>query len=104
MRASDIIKSGFTIVREDDLGHAIIDLDGLYYIVKVDLQAKEFQSVLPSDMHPDGGGWLAKWTGDGLRYVASGRSRSAAMAQWRKHIIPLAEELEEFNRLREIIA
>lgn len=104
MKASEIIKSGFTIVREDDLGHAIIELDGLYYIVKVDRQAKEFQSVLPCDLHPDGGGWLSRWTGAGLRYVASGRSRNAAMAQWRKHIVPRTEALAEEARLRQEVS
>ena len=99
MRASEMIK-GFHIVREDDLGHAMIEMDGLYYIVAVDRQAKEFQSVLPCDAHEDGGGWLAKWTGDGLRYVASGRSRNAAMTQWRKYIVPRTEEMAEEARIR----
>lgn len=102
MKASSFLK-GFHIVREDDLGHAMIEMDGLYYIVKVDRKAKEFQSALPSDCHADGGVWLSRWTGAGLRYVASGRSRDAARMQWLRHITPLTTALEEDEkRLREL--
>lgn len=87
MRASDILNSTWRIVREDDLGHCIIELDGLFYVVRVS-QGGQFESCLPADGRP----WFARCTEAGLRYVTAGRGRKIAMAQWRKHIIPLSKK------------
>ena len=37
-----------------------------------------------------GGCWGANWTEAGLRYVANGRTKTAAYSQWRRHIRPLS--------------
>ena len=96
MRASNHISPmRWEIVREDELGHAMIELEGLYYIVRVDGRSYQFVSALPCDMPSNGGWWCSGWTEGGLKYVASGRSRAAANAQWRKHIVPLSVDDEE---------
>ena len=99
MKASESLSNTWNIIREDELGHAIIELDGLFYTVKVDGKSYQFQSTLPGDMPSGGGCWTANWSEEGLRYVANGRSRNAAMAQWRKYIIPLTEESERLRQL-----
>ena len=95
MRASDVLNGSWRVVREDNIGNAMIELDGLFYIVEVDGRSYQFKSAIPADAELHGGVWHANWTESGLRYVASGRSRSAANAQWRRHIIPLTEHAEE---------
>ncbi len=93
MKASDVLSTMWEIIREDDFGHVMIRLEGLYYIVEVSGRSYQFLSVLPGDMPSDGGRWCSAWTEGGLKYVAHGRSRKAAQAQWRKYIIPRTEEM-----------
>lgn len=83
MRASDII-SGWNIVRENDHGHAMIEIDRRYYIAYIS-RSYEFVSALPGDME-DGNRLRATLTTDGLRAVTKGRSRAAANTQWRKYV------------------
>ena len=99
MKASNILNGTWNIIREDNLGHAMLELEGLFYIVYVDGQSCQFQSAIPADAELHGGAWVANWTETGLMYVAGGRSRAAAMAQWRRHIIPLTKHAEEINRM-----
>ena len=94
MKASEILSGWWNIVREDNIGHAMIELDGMYYISHVNARSYKFESSLPCDAPSGNGRWRANWTESGLRYVASGRSRAAANAQWRKYIVPLTEEAE----------
>lgn len=90
MKASDSLASWWNIVREDNLGHAMIELDGMYYIAHVNARSCQFESAISCDFTSTGGTWVAGWSEGGLRYVASGRSRAAANAQWRRHIEPLS--------------
>ena len=90
MRASESLNSTWNIVREDNYGNAIIEQDGLFYVVNVDGTHYNFRSALPSDMPVGGGCWAANWTEAGLQYVAKGRTKTAAYSQWRRHIKPLS--------------
>lgn len=99
MKASDVLSTVWNIVREDDFGHAMIELEGKYHIVEVTARSYQFLSVLPGDMPSDGGRWCSNWTEGGLQYVSRGRSRKAANAQWRKYIVPYTIEAEEIRRI-----
>lgn len=101
MKASDVLSSCWKIVREDNLGHAMIELEGKFYIVYVDGKSYQFQSAIPADAEIHGGTWVAPWTEAGLMYVASGRSRAAANAQWRRHIIPIEEHENELRSMED---
>ena len=92
MKASNHISTRWEIVREDELGHAMIKLEGLYYIVRVDGRSYQFVSALPCDMPSNGGWWGSAWAEGGLKDVARGRSPAAANAQRRKHIVPVGGE------------
>lgn len=80
---SQYISSAYNVIKEDDNGHIMIELDGLYYIVCY--RSGQLSSCLPAD-NPQGGCWVAKLSESGIKYVAAGRSRNAAMGQWKRHI------------------
>lgn len=96
MYPSEVL-SGWRIVRENEFGDAMIEYNDLCYIVRVDGRNYQFKSALPCDAPGGGGCWVAPWTETGLGFVASGRSRHAAHAQWRKYIEPLAEMWRRYD-------
>lgn len=90
-KASEYFGCRQTVIKEDDGGHAIVEIDGLYYIVQVDSDAGEVLSVLPADNPKNGGRWASKPSESGIKYVAKGRKLQAALSQWRRHIAPLSK-------------
>lgn len=79
------------IIREDGLGNVMYEIDGKFYIVYE--EGNQVFSTLPCDLPRDGGLWVSRATEKGVRYVAHGKSRSAAYSQWRKHILRADENL-----------
>lgn len=82
--------NSFNVKKLTDAGHAMILLDdGLYYIVRAFSDQWQVYSTLPADKPKMGGVWCSGWSEGGIKYVAKGRSQSAALNQWRKNILSL---------------
>lgn len=89
--------NSFNVEKLTDAGHAMILLDdGLYYIVRASSAQWQVYSALPADKPKTGGVWCSGWNESGIKYVAKGRTRSAAMAQWKRNILsqPYVKEIE----------
>lgn len=89
--------NSFNVIKLTDAGHAMVRLDdGLYYIVRASSDAWQVRSALRADMPKTGGTWSAGWGEEGIKYVAKGRTRSAAQALWRQNILsqPYVKEIE----------
>lgn len=81
----------FTIV-EEERGIALVELNGLFYVVRYDEERGQFQSVIQPDSPPEMGcAWIASATNEGLVYVAGGRTRATAR-RWFRRMIALNEE------------
>ena len=72
------------IIREQD-GIAVVELDGQFYTAGLNRENAQFYSV-GSDSPKPSGRWFGGWSDEGLKYVASGRTRASAMSAFRRAI------------------
>lgn len=62
----------------------VVEIDGLFYVVRGDDVKGQVSSVLPADQPASGGCWIGRTSEAGVKYVATGRSRKNAMAALRR--------------------
>jgi hypothetical protein len=71
------------IIKEEN-GVAIIEIDNAYYVVEINRDQGQVYSIVPSDSPCGGGQWYGAMSEPGVKYVASGRSKSAAFSAYRR--------------------
>lgn len=71
------------IIKERN-GFALILVDSLYYVVRIDRNAGQVKSALHRDMPRGGGEWFARLTSNGVKYVAGGMTRERGLANFNR--------------------
>lgn len=73
---------------------AVIELSEDYYVVEYDRSSGRVKSVMYSDMPSGDGVWVANASDFGLQYVATPRSKEAAMSGYRRAVKRCHEYLD----------